>query len=137
MKKVEEIRQTQKKYCSRAMVLAIFVGIAFILAGYKPVGKGLVLGTVFSIVNFILMGETLPMRFGKPKGRTLFVSLGSIAGRYFLLAIPIVTSIKYEQFSFFATTAGIFMVQIVLLADHLQGLVKLPHFIRKTVKGRN
>jgi len=134
---MEEIRQTQKKYCSRAMTLAIFVGFAFILAGFKPIGKGLILGTVFSILNFILMGETLPMRFGKSKGRTFFVSLGSIAVRYFVLAIPVVIAIKFEQFNFFAAIAGIFMVQFVLLADHMLGMVKLSQFKRKTAKGRN
>ena len=46
---MDPVRQTQKKYCSRAMTLAILISLGFILAGYKPIGKGLVLGTFFSI----------------------------------------------------------------------------------------
>jgi hypothetical protein len=67
---MESIRQTQKKYCSRAIMAAIFAGLVFILAGQEPVGKGLILGTIFSIINFIVMGEMLPMKIGKSKNKT-------------------------------------------------------------------
>jgi len=90
----------------------------FYLAGMVPICKGLVLGTLFSILNFILMGETLPMRIDRSKGKTFFVALGSIFFRYVLLAIPIYIAIKNKQFDFIATIVGIFMVQIMLLADH-------------------
>lgn len=118
------------------MTLAIFIGFALILAGLKPIGKGLILGTVFSIVNFILMGETLPMRLGKSKGRIFLASLGSILIRYIILAIPVVAAIKFEQFNFFAAVAGLFMVQFVLLADHMLGMVNRPSFMSKTAKGK-
>jgi len=116
---MEQIRQTQKKYCSAAIAVAIFAGLLFILAGQKPIGKALILGTVFSIVNFILIGETLPLRIGKSKGKTFFISLGSIYFRYIILAIPIVMAIKFDQFNFFAVIFGIFLVQLVVLVDHL------------------
>jgi len=115
---MEQIRQTQKKYCSAAIAVAIFAGLLFILAGQKPIGKALILGTIFSIVNFILMGETLPFRIGKSKGKTFFISMGSIYFRYIILAIPLIMSIKLEQFNLFAVIFGIFLVQIVIVADH-------------------
>jgi len=115
---MEAVRQTQKKYCSTAIAVAIFVGLVFILIDQKPIGKALVLGTVFSIVNFILMGETLPLRIGKSKGTTFFVALGSIYFRYAILAIPLIMAIKLEQFNLFAVVAGIFLVQLVIIADH-------------------
>jgi hypothetical protein len=118
---MEPLRQTQKKYGTRALILAIGAGLVFILADHKPVGKGLVLGTVFSIMNFVIMGETLPMRLGQTKKKTLFVSAGSILARYVLLAVPIILAIKLEQFNLFSVIGGIFMVQIVILADHLTG----------------
>ena len=116
---MESIRQTQKKYCSAAIVVAIFTGLLFILADQKPIGKALILGTVFSIINFILMGETLPFRIGKSKNKTFFISLGSIYFRYIILAVPLIMAIKLEQFHLFAVIIGIFLVQLVIIADHL------------------
>jgi hypothetical protein len=115
---METIRQIQKKYCTRAITAAIFAGFFLILAGQKPVAKGLILATFFSILNFILMGETLPLRIGKSKGKTFMLALSSIYFRYIILAIPLIMSIKFEQLNLFATIVGIFMVQIVILADH-------------------
>jgi len=120
---MEQIRQTQKKYCSAAIAVAIFAGLLFILAGQKPIGKALILGTVFSIVNFILIGETLPLRIGKSKSKTLFISLGSIYFRYIILAIPLIMAIKLEQFNLFAVIFGIFLIQIVIMADHFYNYI--------------
>ena len=116
---METIRQTQKKYCTRAITVAIFAGLLFILIDYKPIGKGLILGTVFSILNFILMGETLPLKIGKSKGKTLLFSLGSILFRYLILAVPLILALKFEQYNFVAVVIGIFFVQIFIMADHV------------------
>ena len=125
---MESLRQTQKKYGSRTMMVAIIGGLVFILAGLQPIGKGLVLGSIFSVINFVLMGETLPMRLGKSKGKTLSVALGSIFFRYVVLAIPLVVAIKFEQFNIFATILGVFMIQLIILSDHLiAGILSHSH----------
>jgi len=116
---MESTRQTQKKYGSRAITIAIIIGFALILAGLKPVGKGLVLGTIFSIINFIIMGETMALRIGKNQGKTYLLSLGSIIFRYLLLAVPLILAIKFEQFNIVATICGIFMIQLTILTDPL------------------
>ena len=116
---MEAIRETQKKYCSRAMLAAIFVGLVFILTGQSAVGKGLILGTFFSIINFILMGEALPLKIGKSRGKTFFLSLGSRLFRFAILAIPLIIAIKSAKFNLFAVIGGIFMIQIIILADHI------------------
>jgi hypothetical protein len=116
---MEAIRQTQKKYGSRTMTVAIIAGLFLVLIGQQPIGKGLVLGAIFSVVNFVLMGETLPMRMGKSKRKAVTLALGSIMFRYVLLAIPLVVAIKFDQFNVFATILGIFMIQLVILGDHL------------------
>ena len=116
---MESIRETQKKYCSRAMVIAIGIGLIFILAGQKPVGKGLILGALFSVVNFVLIGETLPLKFGKSRGKTFILSLVSILFRYVLLAVPIVLAIKLERFNVVSVILGIFMIQFVILSEHI------------------
>ena len=120
---MESVRQTQKKYCSRAIMLAICCGLLCVLADQIPVGKGLILGTIFSIVNFVIIGETLPVRMDKSKKKIFFIALGSIFFRYVLMAIPLVISIKFEQFNMIAATVGIFMVQLMILADNLFNLI--------------
>lgn len=116
---MESIRETQKKYSTRAITAAIFIGFLFIIAGQKPVGKGLILGTIFSIINFIIMGETLPLRIGKSKNKTFLLSLVSIFLRYILLAVPLIVAVKFDQYNLISVIVGIFMIQLFILADHL------------------
>jgi hypothetical protein len=39
------------------------------------------------------------------------------------LAIPIVVAAKFEQFDLVAAIVGIFMIQLVILADHIFRLI--------------
>ena len=120
---METVRQVQTRYARRALVFSIIVALVLILLGYKPVGKGLVLGTLFSILNFVLMGKSIALKIGRPKGQTFSISIGSIIFRYVLLAIPLIAAVKFEQFNFIATVVGIFMIQLVILAEHLRSLI--------------
>lgn len=108
------------------MMVAIIGGLLLILAGHQPIGKGLVLGSIFSVINFVLMGETLSMRLAKSKGKAFSLALGSIFFRYVLLAVPMVVAIKFEQFNIFATILGVFMIQLIILGDHVIAGV-IPH----------
>jgi hypothetical protein len=116
---MESIRQIQKKYCSKAMTTAIVAGVVLLLAGQNALAKGLVLGTVFSIFNFIMMGETLPLKLGKSNRMAFFWSLLSLLLRYAFMAIPLVMAIKYRQFNLIAVICGIFLVQVMILAETL------------------
>ena len=126
---MESVKQTQKKYGSSAIWIAIIIGFCFFLTGHKPVGKGLVLGTIFSVINFVLIGQALPLRIGKSKRKAFFLSLGSIFCRYVLLAVPVIVAVKYEGFDLVAAILGLFMIQFVILADHI---LKLFSSNRKT-----
>jgi hypothetical protein len=101
------------------MMVAIIAGIILVFIGQQPIGKGLVLGAIFSVINFVLMGETLPMRLGKSKRKTVTLALVTMMLRYVLLAVPLVVAIKFDQFNVFATILGMFMIQLVILGDHL------------------
>jgi hypothetical protein len=120
---MESVRQTQKKYGSRAIWIAIGAGVGLFLVGYKPIGKGLVLGAIFSVINFVLIGQALPLRIGYPKGKTLFLSLGSIFCRYAIMAIPLIVAVKFEQIDLVGAILGLFMIQFVILAEHVLKLV--------------
>ena len=117
------VKQVQKKYTSLALTLSIAAGLFFILMGHKPVGKGLMLGTIFSVLNFMVMGKSIALNFGRSKAKTFSFSMGSIIFRYLLLAIPLIVAVKYEQFNLVATILGIFMIQLVILAEHVLTLV--------------
>jgi len=128
---MEAVKQAQKKYTSLALTLSIGVGLLFILTGYKPVGKGLILGAIFSVLNFMLMGKSIALRFGRSKAKTFSISMGSIIIRYLLLAIPLIAAVKYEQFNLVAAILGIFIIQMVILAEHV--LTLIPAMRKKQV----
>jgi len=56
---MESVRQTQKKYGSRAIWTAIILGLCFFLAGLKPVGKGVVLVLYAATANFAIAVSAL------------------------------------------------------------------------------
>jgi hypothetical protein len=116
---MDTVRQTQKKYGSRAMTVAILIGLVLIGIGDKPSAKGLILGTIFSVINFVLIGQTLALRLSTTKSRSAFWSLFSILARYAVMAVPLVLAVKMEQLGVAAVVCGLFMIQVVILADQL------------------
>lgn len=113
------IHKTRQRYCTMALVLAITFGVVLVLVGYPAFGKGLVLGALFSILNFILMAFALPMRLGKSRGKSILFSFVSIYLRFAVMAVPLVWAIKQEAFAVSTVAVGLFMVQITILGDHL------------------
>ena len=128
---MEAVKQVQKKYSSLALTFSIIVALVFILMGHKALGKGLILGAIFSVLNFILMGKSIVLNFGRSKAKTFSISMGSIIIRYLLLAIPLIAAVKYEQFNLVAAILGIFMIQLVILAEHV--LTLIPAMRKKQV----
>ena len=120
---MEAIRDTQKKIGSRALVTAVVIGLLLVLLGQKTLAKGLVLGTLFSVFNFVLMGQVLPLLLAPSRRRPVLISFGSILFRYILLAIPLLIAVKLADFDFIATVLGIFMVQVVIMGEHLYRLI--------------
>jgi hypothetical protein len=112
---INELKQTQKEYCQQAMMLAIGAAVIFMIAGAKPISKGLILGTLFSILNFVLIAQSLPSRLDKGRGKTFLICLSSVWLRYVILAVPLIVAAKLEGFNFFAAAVGILMVQVVIL----------------------
>ena len=121
----DEMKKAQKRFCSWAMTSAIIVAFVFLILDEKAIAKGLIMGTLFSIINFILIGETIPMKVGISQGKAVIFSFASIFLRYVFLSIPLFVSIKFEQFNLAATICGIFMIQLVILMDHLTRLIFL------------
>ncbi len=108
------IHRVQKRFCSWAMTVAIFAAIGFIACGEKAVAKGLLMGTFFSVINFILMGRSISIILGKSRIKARFIGLASILSRFLLLAIPLIIAIKSVYFDFLSVIIGIFAVQIII-----------------------
>ena len=124
----DEVTEVQKRISSRAMLSALFLGAVFLLFDEKAVAKGLVLGSCFSVLNFYLLGKSIPMALGRTRRMASFIGFGSLLFRYVLLAVPLVVAVKSPSFSFVAAAIGIFAVQIVTLADYV---VIKPFLARK------
>jgi hypothetical protein len=112
-------REAEKRYCSRAIIVAIAAGAGFILAGYPALGKGLIAGTLFSILNFILIGRSLQHRLGRERAKASLVSLGWILLRYGLMAVPLILALEYRLFHPVTAAVGLFAVQLVILGEQV------------------
>ena len=132
MSKTTPLRQMQKRFGARALTVAILLAVVAILSGHKALGKGLVLGTLFSILNFILMAEFLPLRLSSERRRASArragaYAFGTLVLRYALLAVPLIIAAKSGAFAFATTAAGLFMVPLVALFDSLTASAALNH----------
>jgi predicted lysophospholipase L1 biosynthesis ABC-type transport system permease subunit len=120
----DEVAREQKRISSRAMVCALILGGLLFLLGERAVAKGLVLGTCFSILNFYLLGKSIPMALGRTRRTAGFIGLGSLLVRYGVLAVPLVVAVQSASFNFVAAAVGIFAVQIATLFDYI--VLRLP-----------
>ena len=112
------IRVFHKRIVLGTLWFALLVAGAFLLAGEKAIAKGFVLGALFSIVNFLLMGLLLPMTLGHSRRKASALALLSILSRYGILAIPLIIAVKSTSFEFVAVVVGIFAAQLVAVLDH-------------------
>jgi hypothetical protein len=104
------------------MLAALAGAVILLILGEKAVGKGLVLGTLFSVVNFVLMAQLLPLSVGSgSRNKASAAALGSILFRFAVLAVPLIISIRSESIHIIGVVPGLFMVQLALLFDHLAG----------------
>ncbi len=115
---METVRAIRNKYCSQAMLAAVAVAVLLLLVGEKALGKGLILGTLFSIVNFVLMAHLIPRTLAGSRTVSSAAAFGSILFRFSLLAVPLVVSLKVDAIHFIGVVVGLFMVQLTLLFDH-------------------
>ena len=120
------MRKTRQRYGTIALVMAILAGAALMLFGFPALGKGLILGTLFSVLNFYIMALAIPRRIGKGRSKSFFFSMASIYLRYALLAIPLILAFKQDAFAFSSAAAGLFMVQFAILGDHLLARWRQP-----------
>lgn len=116
---MEEIKDIRKRYCSQALIFAIAAALVLIIVGEKAIGKGLVLGTLFSIINFVIMAQMTPMRLVGSRSKASGLAMVSILLRFPIMAVPLVISLKVDAVDFLGVAIGLFMVQLTMLFNHL------------------
>jgi len=109
----------QKRTITFVLTLAVVLGGVLLLLGQNALAKGLLLGSLFSVLNFFLIALFLPLQIGPGRSRSTFISLASLCLRFILMAIPLIVAAKTTQFEITSTIVGLFMVQIVILVDQL------------------
>ena len=79
------------------------------------------LGSLFSIINFIMMGQLIPLTLAqsKSKSKASAIAFASIFLRFAILSIPLIISIKVDAVHFAGVVIGLFMVQLIILFDQL------------------
>lgn len=115
----QPLKQVQQRYVVMVLLIAVTVAALLMAGGYRSLGKGLVLGVIFSAMNFTLMALLLPYQFSPQRRKNTFVSLGSIVLRYGVMAIPLVICLNSAQFALSTVVIGLFGIQLVILGDHL------------------
>lgn len=114
-----EVARVQKRICSLAIFISIIVASGLIIMNQNGIAKGFLLGTLFSIANFVLLGMSVPLTIGKTRARASFIAFFSLLIRFALLAIPMVVGMKSAAFSFGAIVVGVFSIQIITLIEYL------------------
>lgn len=109
----------QKRTITFVLTLAVVLGGVLLLLGQNALAKGLLLGSLFSVLNFFLIALFLPLQIGPGRSKSTFISLASLCLRFILMAIPLIVAAKTTQFEITSTIVGLFMVQIVILVDQL------------------
>jgi hypothetical protein len=112
----DTFRHIQQRYPTRALCVAVVLGACLMAAGFKPAAKGLILGTLFSALNFRLMG------FFLLRCRGLGGRLAGISVRMALMAVPLVMATTLPVFDLWGVVPGLFSVPAMILLDAGLGL---------------
>ena len=114
-----EVSELKKRICIKVLILTIMVAIFLLILNERSIVKGLALGSLFSIINFLLLGESIPLALGKTRFKAGMIGFASIVIRLSVLAFPLLVGLKSPSFNFAAVVAGIFSVQIVTLVEYI------------------
>ncbi|OQX60590.1 MAG: hypothetical protein B5M56_10740 [Desulfococcus sp. 4484_241] len=95
------------------------------------------MGTIFGIVNFVVMGATIESRMVPSKNKRMLRSLASIGVRYSIMAVPLFMAIKMDTFNVFAVGAGLLSIQGIMVMDALVNMIiGRIHYYRTGKQGK-
>ena len=116
---IERYWKYQRRISKRAFGSSVLIGLIVFFVGYKSVARGLLLGSMFSVLNFNVMALVLPHQIGYQRRKATVVACASLFGRLAMLAIPIAIGFYFERFNLISTIVGLFAVPLFLLFDRV------------------
>ena len=114
---MKTIDHVQRRYCGGALTVAILIGLGVYLAGWPAMTRGILLGGLFSCLNFVLLGQSLTRKLTGNQRRGTLLALAAQLGRYLLWAVPVVIAMKWPAVDLPSTVAGLFMVPAGIILD--------------------
>lgn len=112
---MEKFLSFKKTIVFQILVTAVLVSAAAVFLGFVSVAKGFALGSIFSLVNFLIMAQQAPKRLGKKTGRAGWENFLSLLLRLTVLGLPLFLAIRFSAFNLIATVIGIFNLQFSIL----------------------
>ena len=101
---------------TQMLILAAVVAVGALALGYTASAKGFILGTFFSIFNFLLMIRQAPGRLVEEgRKKATFKSGYGIGLRMIILAAPVYIAFQLPGIDVLFTAIGIFNLQISIL----------------------
>jgi uncharacterized membrane protein len=126
---IDTLNRFQRRIARQTFSVFVVLGLILLLVGYKPIAKGLVLGALFSVFNFILMARALPHQVGFEHRRATVFASFSIFLRLGLLAVPLIIAMKWDAFHWVAVAVGLFAIPVGIFLDQWIGQRFLPEKI--------
>ena len=108
----------------RALFLILVAAVILLVTVSKPAARGLVLGGLFSALNFYVMSQVLGGRVRKTGWAGRSFGFVWILARMLIMALPLVAALKMDFFNLAATAAGLFAIQASLLLEPLLSRIK-------------
>jgi ATP synthase protein I len=109
----------QRQIARRAFAASVIIAALLFGFGFKPVARGLLLGSLFSVLNFVIMAYALPRQIGFTRRKATGFALVSILLRFGLLALPLIIGFKFDMFNWIAVAAGLFAVPLAIFIDQV------------------
>ena len=112
---MEELIKFRKTVILQILVTAALVAAVTVLLGYRAAAKGFVLGSLFSLVNFLFMFRHTAGRVGDSRKAASGKSFLSMIIRMALLAVPLYVAMVRPEIDLIWAVAGILNLQISIL----------------------
>ena len=127
---MDSLVQFKKTIILQILITAAVVAGVTLGLGFKAAAKGFVLGSLFSLANFLAMAGLISTRLGKSPRLSGLNSVIGLLGRLALLGLPIFIAYKHSgQYNLIWTIIGIFNLQVTIL---IYNLIVAPYLLTNT-----
>jgi len=110
--------ELQRRLSRKAFGFMVVVALLLLAAGQKSMAKGLALGAFFSVLNFAVVAQILPLKATLKNRKSAWLAFFSIAVRAGFLAFPLIIALKMETFHWVAVAAGLLGVPLAIFLNH-------------------